>query len=307
MSGADDTPARLVEAAQRLFAEGGEESTSLRAITRAARSNAAAVHYHFGGRDELLRAVLERYLAPLNERRAQLLASAVAAYGEIVPVDVLAEAAVRPDLELLSALRVDQVQAARFLGRAHTLPGAPITEFMQRQFTWFADRVVPMLRQTLPDVGEAELRRRLRLVSSAVVGLFVSVPDPGEPGPLGTEDVDKQVRRLVVFVAAGLSAGPASGRRGAGNPPTGGPRSADRASAGRGSGDQTTAGSRSADRTSAGRGSGDRTSAGSRSGEQAAAGRGSGEQTKAKTGKRSRAAKVAKATAAKAVDAKGKR
>jgi len=69
----NDTPARLVSAAERLFAEGGEEATSLRAITRAARSNAAAVHYHFGGRDELLRAVLDRQLGPLNGQRTHLI------------------------------------------------------------------------------------------------------------------------------------------------------------------------------------------------------------------------------------------
>ena len=69
MSDLDDTPARLVAAAERLFAEGGEEATSLRAVTREAISNAAAVHYHFGGRDGLLRAVLDRHLAGRQERR----------------------------------------------------------------------------------------------------------------------------------------------------------------------------------------------------------------------------------------------
>ena len=73
MTTSDDTPSRLVVAAERLFAEQGEEATSLRAITRAAMSNAAAVHYHFGGRDGLLRAVLDRHLGPLAARRRHLL------------------------------------------------------------------------------------------------------------------------------------------------------------------------------------------------------------------------------------------
>ncbi|TMR00774.1 helix-turn-helix transcriptional regulator, partial [Actinomadura soli] len=73
MDGAADTRGRIVAAAERLFASGGEEATSLRAITRGAGVNVAAIHYHFGGRDGLLREVLDRYVGPLNRRRLALL------------------------------------------------------------------------------------------------------------------------------------------------------------------------------------------------------------------------------------------
>jgi AcrR family transcriptional regulator len=94
-----------VAAAERLFAEGGEEATSLRAVTRAAISNAAAVHYHFGGRDGLLRAVLDRHLAGRQQRRCGLLDKAVDQYGGHVPVEAVVTAVVRPDLDLLAKLR----------------------------------------------------------------------------------------------------------------------------------------------------------------------------------------------------------
>jgi AcrR family transcriptional regulator len=218
MSDPDHTAARLVAAAERLFAEGGEEATSLRAITREARSNAAAVHYHFGGRDELLRAVLEQHLGPLAERRSLLLDLAKANHGEPVPLAALVEAAVRPDLELLAALRGGKVQVARFLGRANTLPGAAVGEFVERQFEMLARQVLPMLRQSLPAVDEDHLRQRLRLVMATVVFLFATAPDRDTAGPLGTDDVDEQVRQLVAFCAAGLSApagrGAVSGKKG---------------------------------------------------------------------------------------------
>src|SRR5262245_20834005 len=94
----DDTPNRIIAAAERLFAEGGEDATSLRAITREANVNVAAVHYHFGGRDELLRALLDRRLGPLNARRLDLLDEAVAAHGDPPPVEALLAAFLRPDL-----------------------------------------------------------------------------------------------------------------------------------------------------------------------------------------------------------------
>ena len=118
MTDSDDTPSRLVVAAERLFAEQGEEATSLRAITRAAMSNAAAVHYHFGGRDGLLRAVLERHLGPLAARRRHLLEAVAGQHDGPPPLTAVLAAALRPDLELLARLRKHRVEVARLVGRS---------------------------------------------------------------------------------------------------------------------------------------------------------------------------------------------
>jgi AcrR family transcriptional regulator len=167
MSDLDDTPTRLVAAAERLFAEGGEEATSLRAVTRAAMSSAAAVHYHFGGRDGLLRAVLDRHLGGRQERRFKLLDRAVEQHG-VAPVPVLLTAVVRPDLELIAKLRKHRVQVARFLGRAFALRSPAVAEHLDRQSQALADRVVPMLSAALPEVSVLELRLRLGLVLDTV-------------------------------------------------------------------------------------------------------------------------------------------
>ena len=44
---------RLLDAAERLFAENGYNGTSIRDLTSAADCNIAAVNYHFGGKDKL--------------------------------------------------------------------------------------------------------------------------------------------------------------------------------------------------------------------------------------------------------------
>jgi AcrR family transcriptional regulator len=72
-------PARrqLLDTALRLFAAQGVAAVSLREIRIAAKQrNAGALHYHFGSKEGLLRALLERELPPLVARRRQLLAEA---------------------------------------------------------------------------------------------------------------------------------------------------------------------------------------------------------------------------------------
>ncbi|MGH8799734.1 MAG: helix-turn-helix domain-containing protein, partial [Casimicrobiaceae bacterium] len=63
----------MLDAAEALFMEHGFEATSLRRITARAQVNLAAVSYHFGSKEDLLKAVLRRRLDPMNQERMRLL------------------------------------------------------------------------------------------------------------------------------------------------------------------------------------------------------------------------------------------
>ena len=96
---ASDTRRRLIEAGTEAFAEVGAFNASLVEITRrAGQRNRGAVHYHFGSRDGLLAAVLERHSELLSAREQELLDHA-----RTTPADDLGsvlEAVVRPSAEL---------------------------------------------------------------------------------------------------------------------------------------------------------------------------------------------------------------
>jgi len=69
-----DTRARLIAAAQELFAANGIEAVSLREIVRASGArNTAALQYHFGDRAGLVRAVLEKHHLDVDTRRHAML------------------------------------------------------------------------------------------------------------------------------------------------------------------------------------------------------------------------------------------
>lgn len=92
---ADDTRSRLLEAAERLFAERGIDGVSLREINQSAGArNAIAVQYHYKDRAGVLEAILRKHHPDVDARRHALLDQYEAA-GE-KDVRLLAGALVRP-------------------------------------------------------------------------------------------------------------------------------------------------------------------------------------------------------------------
>jgi len=71
---AEATRARLIEAAERLFAAHGIEGVSLRSINTAAGArNAVALQYHFTDRMGLLRAIIDKHHVQIDARRHAML------------------------------------------------------------------------------------------------------------------------------------------------------------------------------------------------------------------------------------------
>ena len=68
------TRLRILDAARDLLVERGFSGTSTRAVAERAETQLSLVHYHFGGKQQLLIAVLERQNEQLLERQRRLYA-----------------------------------------------------------------------------------------------------------------------------------------------------------------------------------------------------------------------------------------
>lgn len=67
------TVEELLQVAERMFAQQGVENVALtQIVAQAGQRNRSALHYHFGSRDGVLTAVMNRRLSPLNARREAL-------------------------------------------------------------------------------------------------------------------------------------------------------------------------------------------------------------------------------------------
>ena len=71
---ANETRDKLIAAGQRLFADQGVFRVPLRLVVdQAGQKNASALHYHFGGREGLLQAIIERHNESIETERAEML------------------------------------------------------------------------------------------------------------------------------------------------------------------------------------------------------------------------------------------
>ena len=72
----EETRVKIKNAAEQLFAREGFDRVTLRQIARDAdQRNVAAVQYHFGSKEGLLSAIVDRHREQIDARRADLLAA----------------------------------------------------------------------------------------------------------------------------------------------------------------------------------------------------------------------------------------
>ena len=113
---AQTTKDKILDIAERLFGEQGYESTSLRHLIFEAGVNLAAVHYHFGSKEELLDAIVLRGAVPLNEERIALLERyEKEAAPRPVPVDRVLRAILLPTFRLKDR----NPQFVKLMGQLH--------------------------------------------------------------------------------------------------------------------------------------------------------------------------------------------
>lgn len=200
-----DTRDRILDVAERMFAQQGFDLTSLRALTADAGVNLAAVHYHFGSKERLFEAVLVRLVDPVNaERLARL--DAAGAQGAPA-LEAIIEAFVAPPLHAVADARRADV-ARVLMGRVMSSPDEQMRSLLLKLFGTVLDRFIPAFARALPDLSREEVLWRFFfmigvLVQTMSCGHHLRFVSGGSCDPARVEDA---IPRIVQFVAAGMRA-----------------------------------------------------------------------------------------------------
>jgi AcrR family transcriptional regulator len=215
----DATEDRILEAAERLFAEHGVAGTSVRAITEQAQVNVAAVNYHFGSKENLVRAVIARRLSGLEAARSTALdelEARAAREGRAPTVKELIESLVSP--VFATALSGDSGWShfIRFLSRLAWEPGVEDLAPPESSMRLF-ERFDAALQRAVPALSADDGRRiwRLAFMRGATQHALLMITaqrtgrvpkDAPYAAAAAAVDVETIKRELIAFVAAGLSA-----------------------------------------------------------------------------------------------------
>lgn len=117
----EDTRARILDSAERLFAERGIDAVSVRAVLEAAGVNAALAHYHFGSREGLIAELLRTRVGPLVNEQLQRL-DEVEARGEGASLEDVLRAYFVPAARWLA----ERPRSIRLFGQLHASPNPEI-------------------------------------------------------------------------------------------------------------------------------------------------------------------------------------
>jgi AcrR family transcriptional regulator len=197
-----DTRNRILDAAERLFSTRGFHATSIRMITAEAGANLAAINYHFGSKNALIRAVYARRLEQLNALCLQMLdACEVRAGSEPLPVEDIVRAFIAPVLRL-----PPEDPFRRLIGRMYSEPGDLARQIISEHMGEVARRFTLAILRALPDAANTDLHWGAfftigvlahTVTASALLNLIPN--DRCDP-----KNADSVTERMTTFVCAGL-------------------------------------------------------------------------------------------------------
>jgi len=205
------TRERLIDAAERLFAEHGIEAVSLGRITReAGQRNASALHYHLGSKETLIQAIFERRMADINARRLSLLAGVDVA-DRMAALRAVAEALILPFAEQLEAGAGGR-HYVRFVAQVYGDPRLSMFDLVRGRHDDGMRRAGELVPAILADLPVAVVRRRLAFATILIIqavatqarGLSAGrTTAPAERGAFVDDLVDAVVGTLAAAVGAG--------------------------------------------------------------------------------------------------------
>jgi AcrR family transcriptional regulator len=198
------TKDRILDAAEALLAQRGPGETSLRDITAAAGVNLAAVNYHFQSKDALLRAVVDRRIVPMTNRRLELLDAAEAEAGKRGPsLARVLEAFLVPPLEMI----VTAPQFVPLMGRIYTEPQF-VEEIIRKHMLPLKTRIIAALRRACPGLSDETIFWRMHFAIGAMTHVMagrhlIHLSSDGQCDPA---DLETTRRQLIAFAVAGFHA-----------------------------------------------------------------------------------------------------
>jgi len=201
------TKNKILDAAEKLFADKGFNGTSLREITSLAEVNLAAVNYHFGSKKELIKAVMSRYMNELSPKLESALL--VVCQQENPSLIEVFSAFIEPLLSLNTFKEDGTSNFLQLLGRGYTDSQGFLRWFLTSQYPQVIESFVVAVKKSYPALTAEDIFWRLHFTMGTVVFTMSSsdaLIDIAQSDFDQKMDIADVIRNVIPFVAAGVAA-----------------------------------------------------------------------------------------------------
>jgi len=201
-----ETKKGILDAAEKLFSEWGFYGTSMRDITALSGSRISLCYYHFGTKDDVLQAVVDRRAEEHMEYMLASLGRAVAAHQESVPVGVLVEAYVRPCLERHHNSGSGWRNYVRLL--AHLASESASSEYAKKFFQYDSvnEAFFAEFKRSLPEADDVSIHWAFYFLQTANINLLLDthLADHQSEGQCNSSDIELVIESVKRFFHAGF-------------------------------------------------------------------------------------------------------
>jgi AcrR family transcriptional regulator len=198
----------ILDAAEKAFADLGFAGASLRQIVTGTSVNIATVYYHFGSKEGLLDAVLDRRLGPLKAKQLECVRQLLAA-PEPPSVERLLHAMLSFPLSIAVPGSEERAMAKRVLGRMINDPTPETQERLCARHAEVRAMFFEAFHRSLPELPAKDLCMRLEFIWGALALIMCNPLWMGQHRPgikMCVLDVDEVLAQMIAFFASGLRA-----------------------------------------------------------------------------------------------------
>lgn len=201
------TKDHILDIAEKHFALYGFAGTSLRGIIKEANVNVASVAYHYGTKEALFAAVVERFALPVVDaqlvRLRQIRKSAFSSEAVLI-------AFYEPPIRLVHSVGAKGNILSLFLGRCQTEP-EPIFSIVDKNFADCRNEFIAAFKSLNPAASNASLEWQFEFVLSLIVSFLTRNTFVLQRYSNNKKwNPDEVVEMLVSFALNGISGKPKS-------------------------------------------------------------------------------------------------
>jgi AcrR family transcriptional regulator len=211
------TRQQLIKTAIREFAVHGFDEPSIRDLTMAAGVNQAAINYHFGSKDGLIKTIFEELATPVIEERFKKLDELERQAGQKrLSLEAVIRVMVEPVVRSAKGGRGGQSYLAKLLLIASSLRSKPIEHQVETMHDELALRFVAAIAKAAPHLSRVQVMWRYKFTLGA---LLYTLSDHMQNhrlrrlsgGECDTDNPDEILDNLVPYIVAGFTDRPGPG------------------------------------------------------------------------------------------------